>query len=61
LWFITSGGRASRISSARSRRPAEVRREDLDARLRRKLPHRADAIDEVPGAAVAKVVAIDAG
>ena len=37
LWFITSGGAAFRISSARSIAAAEVGHEDLDLRLRREL------------------------
>jgi hypothetical protein len=39
---------------------AEVGREDLDARGGRQLPYRLDAVDEMPGAAVAQVVAVDA-
>ncbi|ABA51028.1 hypothetical protein BURPS1710b_0627 [Burkholderia pseudomallei 1710b] len=38
----------------------EVRRQDLDARRGRLLAHFADALDEVAGAAVAQIVAVDA-
>ena len=41
--------------------PAEVGDEDLDARRGRPRAHRADAVDEMPGAAVPQVVAVDAG
>jgi hypothetical protein len=40
---------------------AEVGRQDLDARLGRELARLLDAGDEVAGAAVAQVVAVDAG
>ena len=40
---------------------AEVGHQDLDPGLRRQLARLADAVDEVAGAAVAQVVAVDAG
>ena len=40
---------------------AEVGGEDLDLRLRAVFAHRGDAVDEMLGAAVAQVVAVDAG
>ena len=40
---------------------AEVRHQDFDARLRRQFTHCLDAVLEMPGAAVAQVIAVDAG
>ncbi len=58
---MTSGGAASRISSARSSRAAEIRHQHLDAGRRRELAHGADAVDEVLRTAVLEVVAVDRG
>ena len=41
--------------------PAEIGHQHFDPRLRRMFPDRADAVGEMPRAAVAKIVAVDAG
>ena len=53
-------GRGGREYLEREFEPAaEIGHQDFDARLRRNLPHRANAVGEMPRAAIAQVVAID--
>ena len=57
---MTSGGAVAEDRERVLEAAAKIRHQHLDLRGRRELAHRADAVDEMPRAAVAQIVAVHA-